>query len=323
MDRRSFAAGLAVLGMPWLARAAGGDSWPKGPITLVVPLAAGDGGDTSARVMAEALSHELQVPVVVTNRPGAGGALGVQSVIAAKRDGYTLLFTQNSPLTIRRVLEPQAAAYDPLRELMPLGISTRTPSVLVVRKDGPMANFHDLVVQARRTPGSIRIGNAGPGSAGDLSVQVVNTIAGTKITSIPYKGAAPAVTDVLGGQVEAVILALGAVAGHIKSGTLKALAISNPYSELPEVPTLTRLGYRQDLLGVWFAFLAPAGTPPEVSQVLLPALQKVVADPAVAKRLLPLGIVQQWEPAASLVAEITSEYQTVTQLAQRMGPKKP
>jgi tripartite-type tricarboxylate transporter receptor subunit TctC len=322
MDRRSFATALAALGMPWLAQAAG-DSWPKGPITLVVPLAAGDGGDTTARAMAEVLARELQVPVLVSNRPGAGGALGVQSVIAARKDGYTLLFSQNSALTIRRVLEPQAAAYDPLRELTPLGLSTRTPSVLVVRKDGPLGSFQDLVAQAKKAPGSIRIGNAGPGSSGDLSVQVVNAMAGTEITSIPYKGAAPALNDVLGGQVEGVILALGAVSGHMKAGTLRALAISSPSPELPEIPTLPQLGYRQNLLGVWFALFAPAGTPQDVVQALLPALQKSVLDPAVSQRLLPLGIVQQWEPAAKVAAEITTEYDTVSELTRRMAPKKP
>jgi len=322
MDRRSFTAALAALGVPWPAHAAG-DSWPKGPITVVVPLAAGDAGDTTARAMSEVLSRELQVPVLVSNRPGAGGALGVQGVIAAKKDGYTLLFTQNSPLTIRRVLEPQAAAYDPLRELAPLAITTRTPSVLVVRKDGPLASFQDFVAQAKKTPGSIRIGNAGPGSAGDLSVQVINSAVGTEITSIPYKGAAPAVTDVLGGQVEAVILALGAVAAHMKSGALKAIAISSPYPELPEVPTLMQLGYRQNLLGVWFAFFTPAGVPSEVAQALVPALQKAVADPTTARRLLPLGVVQQWEPAAKVVAEIASEHETVSELTHRMGPRKP
>lgn len=322
MDRRRFAATLAVLVAPALARAAD-ESWPKGPITLVVPLAAGDGGDTTARAMAEVLSRELAVPVVVQNRPGAGGALGVQSVIAAKKDGYTLLFVQNSALTIRRVLEPQAAAYDPLRDLAPVAITTRTPSVLVVRSDGPVRSFQELVAQARRTPGSIRIGNAGAGSAGDLSVQVVNAIGGTEITSIPYRGATPAVTDVLGGQVEAVILALGAVSAHIKAGALKAIAISSPSPELPDVPTLVQLGYRQDLLGVWFGVFAPAGTPPEFLRPLGRALRTTVDDPTLAARLLPLGILQQWEPASKLASEITAEYDTVTELTRRMAPKKP
>jgi tripartite-type tricarboxylate transporter receptor subunit TctC len=255
---------------------------------------------------------------VVSNKPGAGGALGVQQVIGAKKDGYTLLFTQNSPLTIRRVLEPAAAAYDPIRELTPLAITTRTPSVLVVRKEAPFNTFQEMVAYAKANPGKVRVGNAGPGSAGDLSVQVINSVAGTDMLSVPYKGAAPAVTDVLGGQIDGVILALGALAAHIKSGSLKPVAISNPFPELPSVPTLSKLGYRQDILGVWFAWMLPAGTPPEVAQVLLPALQKAARNPQIAARLLPLGIVQDWEPANRVTAEIHREFETVGQVSSKL-----
>jgi tripartite-type tricarboxylate transporter receptor subunit TctC len=318
---RKFSAAVLAAAAFATPLAALAQAWPKGPITVVVPVAAGDGGDTTVRAMGEELSHELQVPVLVSNRPGAGGALGVQGVIAAKKDGYTLLFTQNSPLTIRRVLEPQAAAYDPLKELAPLAITTRSPTVLVVRKDAPFNTFAELVAHARKSP--VRLGTAGPGSAGDLSVQVINSVAGTDIGSIPYKGAAPAVTDALGGQVEGVILALGAVSAHLKSGALKAIALSSPFPELPNVPTLKKLGYKQDMLGVWFAWMMPAGTPPEVAQALLPALQKVTRNPAIAQRLQPLGLVQDWEPAAKVTSEIQSEYDTVSDVNRRLQGKKP
>lgn len=318
MIRNLSAALLAACALAVLPLASQAQGWPRGPINVVVPLAAGDGGDTTARAMAEEIAKELQVPVVVQNRPGAGGALGVQSVIAAKKDGYTVLFTQNSPLTIRRVLEPQAAAYDPLRELVPLAITTRTPSVLVVHKDAPFDTFQEMVGYAKKNPGKVRIGNAGPGSAGDLSVQIVNAAAGLDVVSVPYKGAAPAVTDALGGQVEGVILALGAVASHMKQGTLKAIAISSPFPELPNVPTLGKLGYKQDILGVWFAWMLPAGTPPEVAQALVPALEKATRSPAISARLLPIGIVQEWEPASRLSAEITREYQTVGEVSSRL-----
>jgi tripartite-type tricarboxylate transporter receptor subunit TctC len=318
MKRRTFAAMVAASPFAAGPLAALAADWPKGPITVVVPLAAGDGGDTTARAMAEVLARELDTSVVVSNKPGAGGALGVQQVIGAKKDGYTLLFTQNSPLTIRRVLEPAAAAYDPNRELTPLAITTRTPSVLVVRKDAPFNTFQEMVAYAKGNPGKVRIGNAGPGSAGDLSVQVINSVAGTDMLSVPYKGAAPAVTDVLGGQVEGVILALGALAAHIKSGALKPVAISNAFPELPNVPTLSKLGYRQDILGVWFAWMLPAGTPPEVAQTLVPALQKAARNPQIAARLLPLGIVQDWEPANRVTAEINREFETVGEVSAKL-----
>lgn len=313
-------AALTLAAAPFGAQA---QKYPSGPITVVIPLAAGDGGDTTLRAMSEDLSRQLNVPVVVTNRPGAGGTLGVQSVIAGKKDGYTLLFTQNSPLTIRRVLEPQSANYDPLKDLTPLAITTRTPSVLVVRKDAPFNTFREMIAEAKKSPGRVQVGNAGPGSAGDLSVQMINAQAGTQITSVPYKGAAPAVTDVLGGQVDGVILALGAVASHMKSGALKAIAISSPYPELPDVPTLGKLGYKQGILGVWFGFFAPAGTPPEVVQVLVPALQKATENQAIAARLLPIGIVQDFEPASRLASAVTSEYEAIGEVARRMQPRKP
>lgn len=319
MNRRNCVALVAAT--PFASLAAGA-AWPKGAITVVVPLAAGDGGDITARMMSEELARELRVPVLVSNTPGAGGVLGVQQVIGAKKDGYTLLFTQNSPLTIRRVLEPTAASYDPLRELEPLAITTRTPSVLVVRKDAPYDAFRQLVAYARTHRNSVRVANAGAGSAGDLSVQMINAQVRTDLASIPYKGAAPAVADVIGGKVEAAIVALGAVTAHLQSGSLNALAISSHFPRFPHVPTLTRMGYKQDLLGVWFAWLAPAGSPPEVARVLMPALQKVVRNQQFASRLLPLGMTPDWAAGAKLASELTEEFETVGALARRMPHRK-
>lgn len=319
---RRFSAGLlaaATLAVAPVAVQA--QKYPNAPVSVVIPLAAGDGGDTALRAMADDLGRQLQGSFVVSNRPGAGGSLGVQNVIAAKKDGYTLLFTQNSPLTIRKVLDPQAASYDPLKDLIPLGVTTRTPSILVVRKDAPFNTFQEMIAHAKRSPGSVRIGHPGPGSNGDLSVQIINSQAGVDITAIPYKGAAPAVTDALGGQVDGVILALGAVSAHMKSGAFKPLAISSRYPELPDVPTLSKLGYKQDLMGIWFGFFAPAGTPADVVQALVPAIQKATENPAIAQRLLPLGIVQDFDAPATVAAAINAETAAVTELNQRMQKK--
>jgi tripartite-type tricarboxylate transporter receptor subunit TctC len=309
---------VAACGLAAAPLSAQAQGWPKGPVTVVIPLAPGDGGDTTLRAMSEDLARQLGQTIVVSNKPGAGGSLGVQAAIAAKKDGYTLLFTQNSPLTIRRVLDPQTADYDPLKDLVPLGITTRTPSILVVRKEAPFHTFQEMVAYAKKEPGKVRIGNAGSGSAGDLSVQIINAATGAQLSSIPYKGAAPAVNDVLGGQVDGVILALGAVSAHMKAGTLKPIAISSPFPELPQVPTMKKLGYKQDILGVWFGFFAPAGVPPEVVQAVTPALEKAAQDKAVAARLLPLGIVQGWEPAAKLAGEIGTEYDAVSTILKRL-----
>jgi len=318
--RRNLLGVVPALAMPLVAYAS---DYPQMPITLVIPLAPGDAADIAARLMGEALAHLLNVPVVATNRPGAGGTIGTEFVIRAPNDGYTLLFAQNSALTIRRALEPRTTAYDPKKDLTPLGLTTRTPSILVTRKDATFTNFHDMVAQARKAPGKLCIGNAGPGSAGEISVRLVNSLAGTDIVSIPYKGASPAVTDLLGGHVDAVVLALGAVSAHLRSGRFQGLAISSRAPDFADVPTLKQLGYREDLQGVWFAFFVPSGVPRNVADKLIPALEKAARDPRIAAHLQPIGMVQEWTPANRLSDEIDNEYRTVSELFKRAQPRKP
>lgn len=311
IKRRELLACAPLLALPPLARANG---YPRMPISLVTPLAAGDAADRAARLMGQELSRLLGTAITVVNRPGAGGSLGTQSVIRAPKDGYTLLFAQNSPLTIRRVIEPEAASYDPLKDLVPLALTTRSPSVLVVQKDAPFKSFQDLVAQAGKTPDGVRIGNAGPGSVGDISVQLIGSATGVKLNSVNYKGAAPAVTDLLGGHIEGVILALGALSAHLRSGDARALAISSPSSEFPKVPTLRQLGHKADILGVWFGFFMPAGVPPSVVDTIVPALEEVTRNAGIAAQLLPAGIVQEWGSARALSEEIANEFRSVSEL---------
>lgn len=311
MKRRELLGYASLLATPLIARA---DDYPSMPISLVTPLAAGDAADRAARLMGQELSRLLNTAVTVVNRPGAGGSLGTQSVIRAPKDGYTLLYAQNSPLTIRRVIEPDAANYDPLKDLVPLGLTTRSPSVLVVHKDAPFKTLKEMVEHASRTPNSVRVGNAGPGSVGDINVQQINSATGATLTSVNYKGAAPAITDLLGGHIEGVILALGAVSTHMRSGNLRALAISSPFPEFPTVPTLRQLGYKADILGVWFGFFMPAGVPKAVVDKVVTALEKVTRNASISAQLLPAGIVQEWGSSRALSDEISNEFRAVSEL---------
>lgn len=314
MKRRTILSLAPLLALPLTVR---GQQYPRMPITIVTPLAPGDAADRAARLMGQELSKLLGTPVTVSNRPGAGGSLGTVSVIRAPKDGYTLLYAQNSPLTIRRVIEPESANYDPLKDLVPLALTTRTPSVLVVRADAPFQTFQDLVGYPADGGRTVRIGNAGPGSVGDISVQMIASATGARLDSVNYKGAGPAISDLLGGHIDGVILALGALAGHIRSGTLRALATSTPSPEFPDIPTLRQLGYPLDLLGVWFGFFLPAGVPQEVVDTIVPALEKVARDPQISAQLLPAGIVQTWGSAQALSEEIASEYRVVSELLGR------
>lgn len=294
-------------------------SYPRGAINLVIPLAPGDATDTAARTMAEELSKQLKVPIVAVNRPGAGGALGTDAVAKAAKDGYTILLTINAALTFRRVLDAQNVPYDPFRDFTPLGMSTRTPILIAVRSDLPFANFRELVEYSKANPGKVRMGTAGVGSTGDFSIQTINSLTGAGITMVPFTGASPAVTALRGGHVEGVALALGVLSGHLKSGVMKGIVISSKFPEFPDIPTLSELGFAQNLIGLTFAFFAPAGVPPEVVGVLVPAVERVVKDPAIAAKLLPLGMVQDYVPPDRYLPELREEHRALEEIAKKAG----
>ena len=302
-----------------MAGASHAQTYPNGPISLVIPLTPGDATDIAARVMGEELAKLLRVAVIPVNRPGAGGALGTDSVVKAAKDGHTILITINAALTFRRVLDPQNVKYDPLKDLTPLGLTTRIPSILAVRDDLPYKNFAEMVEYEKKNPGTVRAGTVGIGSVGDFTVQIINSLAGVEITMVPFKGASPAITALRGGHVEGVALALGALSGQLKSGAMRGIVISTRFPEFPAIPTLSDLGYRQNLPGVWLGFFAPAGVGPEVTGVLVPAIEKVARNPVIAARLAALGMLQDYAPPEKLTEEIREEYRTVEQIAKKAG----
>ena len=297
-------------------------TFPNGPINIVVPLAPGDAADTTVRLLADEMSKTLNTAVTVTNRPGAGGALGTNTVVQAKKDGQTLLFAQNSALTFRPVIEPQSVAYDTARDLLPLGISSRTPSVLVVRNDAPYRSLAELIEQAKKDPGSVRIGHPGAGSVGDFCIQLINALTGAQLLGVPYAGASPAVTALRGGHIEGVVLAIGALSGQIKAGALRGIVASNRVPELPELRTMRELGYPEELFGIWFSFLAPTGIPEDARRALVGAIEQAVKAPTVAARLAPLGILQSHATPEQQTAEMRDELRRVSDLAKRTGVVK-
>lgn len=292
-------------------------SYPSGPINLVIPLAAGDASDTAARAIAEELARELKVAVVPMNRPGAAGALGTDLAVKAPKDGHTLLMTNNASLVFRSVLEPKVATYDPFRDLTPLALAMRSPSVLVANPGLPFRSFKEMTQYAKKSP--VRIGTAGIGSVGHFCVNIMETLSGTELTMIPFTGASPAVTAVRGGHVEAVVLALGTMTGQLRSGAVRGLLISSKWDDFPDIPTMAEAGYSEPLFGVWTAFFAPAGIPAEVSATLIPALERAVKAPGVAARLKPLGIQPDYQPPGKLLAEMRDEHRRVSELARQAG----
>ena len=298
------------------------EDYPKGAVTLVIPLAPGDATDTSARAIAEELSQELKVAVVPVNRPGAGGALGTEFVVKAKPDGSTIILTNNASLVFRVILDPKTASYNPLTDLTPLGLAMRSPSILAVRGDAPYKTFAELVDYAKKNPGSVRIGTAGTGSVGEFCVRTINSLTGAALVPVPFTGASPGVTALLGGHVEGVVLALGTMTGHLRGGALRGLVISSRYPDFPDIPTLADLGYSEELFGIWVAFFAPAGVSAEITRALVPALERAIKSPAIGAKLRPLGMVMDYSPPEKLLAEIRDEHRRVLEIATKAGLAK-
>ena len=294
-------------------------AFPTGPISVVVPLAPGDAADITARAMNEEISRLLNTPVLAINRPGGGGTVGANSVVHARKDGHTILFAQNSALTFRAVLDPQSVSYDALRDLVPLGIASRTPIVRAVRRASPYRNLAELIEYSKKNPGQVHIGHPGAGSVGDFCVQLINALTGADLVPVPYAGSAPAVVALRGEHIEGVALALGALSTHIKAGKFHGIVASNRIPEFAEIPTMRELGYQEDLFGIWFSFLAPAGITEDARKVLVGAIEQAVKAPAITARLAALGILQSYSGPEQAAAEIREEFKRVSAMARKTG----
>src|ERR671918_99523 len=308
---------LIVAALPSFPTHLDAEGYPNQAINVVIPLAPGDAADIACRTMGDELSKLLKVPIVVLNRPGAGGTLGTASVVKAKKDGYMIVLTNNAALIYNRILTPESVAYDPFKDLTPLGLTTRFPLLLLVRPDAPYKSFSEMVEFSKKNPGKVRVGTVGAGSVGHFTLEIINSLTGAGLTMVPFKGASPGVTALLGGHVEGGVLALGTLLSHLKSGAMKGILASNRIPEFPEIPTLPQLGYRQNLFGVWLAFFAPMGVPAEVTKALVPAVEKAVKDPAVAAKLAALGMIQDYVPPEKLFAEIREEHRSVEEIARK------
>ena len=317
MNRLSFLCAVTALALAAVPLRA--QDYPRGSVSLVVPLAPGDATDTAARAIADELSRELKVAIVAVNRPGAGGALGTELVVKAKPDGQTIVLTNNAALVFRSILDPKTANYNALTDLTPLGLAMRSPSILAVRSDAPYKTFKEMIEYARKNPGSIRVGTAGVASVGDFCLRTISSLTGTQFTMVPYTGASPAVTALLGGHLEGMILALGTMTAHLRSGTLRGVLISSKYSDFPDIPTLSELGYSEQLFGIWVGFFAPAGVPAEVTRTLVPALERAIKSPALGARLKPLGMVLDYSSPENMLAEMRDEHRRVREIATRSG----
>ena len=285
--RRALLVGVAgVLAAPTV-RAQSGKT-----LRLIVPFPPGGSADILARVIGTPLGAALGQTVVVDNKAGAGGSLGAAEAARAEADGNTLLMGHIGTLAVNPALYPKLP-YDPLKSFVPVAWIARVPNVLVVPAGSPIRTLADLVAAARARPGKLSYASGGNGSAAHISFELLKLKARFPMLHIPYRGTAPSVTDVLGGQVDATFTGAPAVLPHLRSGRLRALAVSSPQrlATLPDVPTVAESGFPGFDADQWYGIVAPAGTPAAVVTRLNAEINKALLMPAVAQQLAGEGAI--------------------------------
>ncbi len=271
---------------------ASAQSWPTKPIRLISPFSAGSTVDLQARLMAGPLAEVLGQPVVVENKGGAGGAIGLDFVAKSPPDGYTIGVGTTGPMSINPYLVGSSVPYNPNRDFAPVGQYGVGPNVLVVNAAIPAKTVAELVALAKAKPGTLSYASSsGIGSTAHLAGELFASVANIDITHIPYKGNAEAVNALLGGQVQMLISGLPPMIAHIQSGRIRALAVSGDQrmAQLPDVPTAIETGFRDLDVTAWYGVVAPAGTPPEIVARLNDAFRKVMARPDVREKFLATG----------------------------------
>lgn len=281
--------------------------WPDKPIKLVVPYPAGGAADNTARILAQYLGERLKQQIIVDNRPGASGTIGASYVAKAPADGYTLLLDATS-YTVNPSLFPKLN-YDPAKELAPVSLIMQVPLLMVVPANSPYASVADVVKAAKATPGKLTYASAGSGGAQHLAAELFSQNEKISMTHIPYKGGAPALTDLIGGQVDLMFSATTASGAFVKGGKLKPLAITSSKRQegWPQVPTVGESGLKGFEVNEWNGLFAPAGTPRPILDRLETETRAVVADKAVASRFAEMGVQGVGSSSKDFAAFVKSE----------------
>ncbi|WP_390342581.1 Bug family tripartite tricarboxylate transporter substrate binding protein [Variovorax boronicumulans] len=301
--KKHFARGLAVLSLAALASAASAQTtFPAKPIRWLVPYAAGGGSDFLARTVAQTLSTQVGQPVLVDNKPGGNTALAAAETARAPADGYTVLSADNGTLVFNPALY-KSLSYSPTKDLAPVTLMGKFPMILVVGANSGFATAKDFIAQAKAKPGGINYASAGAGSPHHLAMELLKVEAKLFMVHVPYRGAAPALADVVGGQLPAMMVDMAAGAGFIKGGKVRALAVANPtrLPQLPDVPTFAELGYKNVEAAALVGVVVPAATPADVVNTLNRQLVAAIHEPSVNKRMVDFGV----EPVGNTPAQYT------------------
>lgn len=300
--------GALVAAAVLVAHDATAQGYPTKPIRLVVPFAAGGPADTIARAVAEKMSVIVKQPVIIDNRSGAGGAVGTKAVVQAEPDGYTIGISTAGALAISVSMQ-EAIGYDPRKDLRALTLAASVPELLVVGPNVKAKTLPDLLALAKAKPGTLNFASSGVGSMPHLAGELLKQYGKIEMTHVPYRGAAPAVTDLLAGQVEMMFMDIAVLLPHVQAGTIRALAIGSATRSpsLPDLPTTAELGLPKVVADNWYGIVAPPATPQPIVDILHAALVEALRSPEVKDKLALQGAVVVANSPDEFAAYIRSE----------------
>ena len=308
---------LAGLGMGPL-RLAHADGYPAKPVQLVVPFPPGGAVDIVGRTISKKLGDRLGQPIVVENKAGAGTVVGAAYVANAPADGYTLLISSGSTFTVNPALNAKLP-YDPVKSYEPVGLVARVPLILLAHRDVPVNNLRQLIAAVQRTPDKFSYGSFGNGTTGHFAAELTWSAAGIKLMHVPYRGSAPAMADLMGGQIPFTIDTVAAALPQLKAGKIKAIAVTGATraTQLPDVPTVAESGFPGFSADSWLAVVAPRGLPAEAKAKLHKALAETLADAEIRSKLIAAGLEPSYATGDAVLAQIEDELPRMRAIAQR------
>ena len=294
-----------------------GQTYPSKPVKIIVPSAPGGGSDIIARQLAQSFTKAFGQSFFVENKPGAGNMIGIEAVMHAPADGYTLLMVP-TPLILNPILIKNVG-YDPIKDFSPISLAATAPNIFVVNPNIPAKNLREWINLAKKDPNKLNYSSAGVGTSPHMSMELFNYLAGIQTTHVPYKGTTPAITDLLSGQVDAMFINPLTAMPYIQSGKLRALAVSGTkrLDLLPSTPSVMESGISNYVALQWYGLLAPAGTPDNIIQMIQKEMVKALQNKEIKERLLAEGAEPMGSSSEEFKTLIKNDYQKWTEVARR------
>ncbi|MET3464993.1 tripartite-type tricarboxylate transporter receptor subunit TctC [Variovorax sp. 1133] len=319
---RAFAFTAGMLALAFASGAIAAETYPARPIKLIVPFPPGGGPDLIAREVATTVTTQQGWTIIIDNKPGSGGNIGMDAAAKAAPDGYTLVMGQTSNMAINPSLYAKLP-YNPQKDLTPVGLVASAPLVIAVASNSPYKTLADLMNAAKANPDGINYASSGSGTVAHLATEQLQRIANVKLTHVPYKGAAQGVTDLIGGQIQMYISSVVTLSGHIRNGKMRALAVTSAKrsADLPNVPTVAEAGYKGFEAVTWFGIAAPAGVSKDAVGKLNAAFNKALETPDVRKKLTEQGADVLGGPSEQFAALVRDETVRWAKVVKESGAK--